>query len=143
MSGYSDYKAELAALCERGLIRRETKKRFSRFSGFSSAGETVFCVASELNAMFTECKRHSEEFAAVAELTVEFISGMSAELPELSEPSHDVAVVCAYLLLLADANSSDSPFRAFEILSARAGEFNMCLQNIKHGLRIFDAGAEV
>lgn len=140
VDGYSDYKAKLGALCERGRISRETKKRFSRFSGSSSAGEIVFSVASELNAMFTECERHSEEFKAIAELTVEFVSGQTAELPELS---HDIAVVCAYLLLLADANSSDSPFRALEIASARAGEFNRSLQNIKHGLRIFGADAKV
>lgn len=129
MGAYETFKKDLSALCERGKISKTTKKRLSKFVG----DDVTFDVCGELLSLFEEALHESSEYGIAAERVIWLVTETANEIGF----SRDGAVVCAYIRLTIEANSSDDPTGVFAKLKKHVGEYNQSLQNIKHRLPLF------
>lgn len=130
---YKKFKDSLAALCERGVIRKETKKKFGAFDGEEKHGELIHSVCGELNILFGESASNSKEYRAMCSSVIELLISLEAYY---SGFEHEFAVVGAYIKLTEQANATMTS-SAFQKMSAHLEEYNKSLQNIKYGLRLF------
>ncbi len=129
---YKDFKAELAKLCERGRITKDTKKAFSHYPETTSPSILIYSVCSDLLVLFGKSKENSAEYGSVSAAAVELISELGGTLDGFSR---DVATLCAYITLTQKANAGDKA--QFDKLKKHSADFNRSLQNIRYGLPLF------
>ena len=132
MECYDKFKSKLAALCERGKITREVKKRF----GAKADGlrEAVFAVGSAMQEYFPECEMNDEGFAAVCDAATDLFACFAEKERAFAL---EAAVIGAYVKLMREFNARGGGHEG-KILKERAEKYFMALQNIKRGLRLFD-----
>ena len=70
---YSKFKIELASLCERGKISKDTKKAFSHYAETLDPGKLIYAVCSDLTLLFERSPIDSKEYAAVCEAADDMI----------------------------------------------------------------------
>ncbi|MDE6401761.1 MAG: hypothetical protein K2L54_04020 [Clostridiales bacterium] len=131
-----EYKAfidGLAQLCERGVIKKQNKKRFSHYENCDNPCELIYSVCTDLLLTFGESEKASTEYAALCAAAEKFI--MSLNYMFVNSDRY-FAVVCAYIRITAKANAVGSS-SAFKIMGERLEEYNKSLQNIKFGRELF------
>lgn len=131
---YSKFKIELASLCERGKISKDTKKAFSHYAETLDPGKLIYAVCSDLTLLFERSPIDSKEYAAVCAAAVDMIFPLKRLFVNLDR---HFAVVCAFLRLTVKANARPTP-SLFKIVNAGLREYHESLQNIKYGLRLFE-----
>lgn len=130
---YKKFTAELAELCERGVIKKSNKKRFSHYENSDNPCELIYSVCTDLSLIFGESGRASAEYAALCAAAEKFISSLKHLFINFDR---HFAVVCAYIRVTAKANAAGDP-TAFKIMGDRLEEYNKSLHNIKYGAELF------
>lgn len=130
---YKEFTDELARLCERGVIKKSNKNRFSHYENSDDPCALIYSVCTDLSYLFGESELASAEYSALCAAAENFIMSLKYKFENFDR---HFAVVCAYIRVTVKANATGAR-SAFKIMSDRLEEYNKSLQNIKFGRELF------
>lgn len=133
MNAYSQFKTELAALCERGKVSKNLKNKLSHYDEVSPS-ERVGLVCSDFYDFVSESGPKSEEVASAGSAVAAFVDGEKQGAADCIKNHYDTVV--AYIKLVAKANAVATKDAA-QKLSEFYESFCKSLECIKFGLPLF------